>query len=420
MRIRGEHREKLLAKIGRRGVEPGSSPVHEVRHEPLHIRAGKLRHALQLLRRENGVGSQIAQDPREVRRRRSRDDRLDIHARERAREVDVHARQAQAGHVEAREVEPLGERRRIERERAAQRRLVHREQTLEVHAALGLLLQRGEALAREHIDLGVGELLPHDLGIRGAVHEGAREFRRVGDALGERGGLGGGAGLHHAHDAQVEAALHLLRHIIRVVGHVGPAACLVVLAIRVDRAQDLETRPERIVVGEIDIRLGYLDLARAAHRAFHHGVELGGVEHADAVEGVVGDLAAAREHEHAFVRGARPPTGHHVVLLVEQIGVVDHLGEGRGVSHAGAGHGRGARAARHGGAHGVGRQPHRAARGVRAVHERRDAVVVLHGRHLVLAPRDLAVDIILETRHVVRLHAGEHVGEHREHRDLVV
>ena len=242
---------------------------------------------------------------------------------------------------------------------------------------------------------------------------------RVGDALRERRGLGRRARLHHTHDLEVEAVRDLLPYERGVIGHVRPTARLGVLAVEIGGGQHLEARPQGILVGEVHVDLGHIDLARAAHGAVHHAIELGGVEHAEAVKRVVGNLAAGREHEHAFIGLARPTTGHHVVLLVEQLGIVNHLVEGGGARHHRARHGGRARPAGHSRGQGVGRDLDRIGTLVRAVHERRDAVIVLDGGHLSFELIGVLIEEGLEARHVVRLHAGEHVGEHGEHGNLI-
>ena len=278
----------------------------------------------------------------------------------------------------------------------------------------------------------------------------------VGHALGKRARLGGAVGPHHAHDLEVEAARNLLAHEVRVVGHISPAAGLVVLAVGVGRAQHLERDAQRIVVGEVDIRIGNLDRAVRAHGAVDQLVELLGVQHADAVERVVADLPARGEHEHRLVRGLRPATGHHVVLRVEQGLVVEHLVEGGGGSHHRARHGAARGTAAHGRRERVGAELHgaggrggvggggvaragvaragvaragvtragvtragvaRFATRALAEHERRDAVVVLDGVDVVGDAVAAAVEERLEAPEVVGLHAREHVLEHGRLRD---
>ena len=73
-------------------------------------------------------------------------------------------------------------------------------------------MQGRERLAGEHVDVRIAELLLDDLRVGRARHELLGEAVRVGDTLRERGGFCRGAGLHHAHDLEVQTACDLLRH----------------------------------------------------------------------------------------------------------------------------------------------------------------------------------------------------------------
>ena len=75
-----------------------------------------------------------------------------------ARKVNI-----QPGQVKTRQVHTAGstrERRRIERERALQCRLVHAEHATQINALLGLALQLVEGFARKDIRLGGGQAAP--------------------------------------------------------------------------------------------------------------------------------------------------------------------------------------------------------------------------------------------------------------------
>ena len=312
----------LLHELGVVGVErarvlapPGDEALREL--------APQARGLLELVERERRVGELLVEDGREVRARHAGHERLHVHLSGDAREVDAHAGEVNLGRVEGRL-----EAARVEREGGAERGLVDREQALEVDPLAGLLLERLEALAGEDVGLGVGELLLHDLRARRALHQGLGEAVGVGDAGGERLGVAALVGPDDADHVEVEPGVDGGAHEVLVGGHVRPAPRLGVSAVGVRGADDLEAETEGVVVGEVDLLLLHLGLPRRpAHGGRDHLREFGGVEDADAVEGVVGDAPALREDEHAFVRLGRPAAGHHVVLGLEERLVVDHLVE---------------------------------------------------------------------------------------------
>ena len=100
---------------------------------------------------------QTVKDTREIWGWRFGHDVAEVDVLPNARKVNVQTRQ-----IDTRKVHTAGctrERRRIERERALERRLVHTEHAAQIHALLGLALQLIERLARKDIRLGMGELL---------------------------------------------------------------------------------------------------------------------------------------------------------------------------------------------------------------------------------------------------------------------
>ena len=126
---------------------------------------GKRSHLPHLLGRE----FQTVKDTREIWGWRFCHDVAEVDVLANARKINI-----QPGQIDTRKVHTAGctrERRRIERERALERRLVHTEHAAQIHALLGLALQFIERLARKDIRLGAGELLLHNLRIGGALHK---------------------------------------------------------------------------------------------------------------------------------------------------------------------------------------------------------------------------------------------------------
>ena len=242
---------------------------------------------------------QTVKDTREIWGWRFCHDVAEVDVLANARKVNVQPRQ-----IDARKVHTAGrtrERRRIERERALERRLVHTEHAAQINALLGLALQFVEGFARKDIRLGVGKLLLHNLRIGGALHKLASQRMRIGNARGQCARIGRLVRSHHAHNAHVNTVGNLGRHKVGIVRHVSPHAGLFVFAIRIGRRQHLKRGRQRIVVGKVGAGLGRFDPTVSRHSAVYQIVELIDVQRTDAIERVVAHRTAARKHHHGFV-----------------------------------------------------------------------------------------------------------------------
>ena len=251
-------------------------------------------------------------DAREIWGRRFGHDVAEVDVLPNARKVKV-----QPGQVDTRKVYTAGrarERRRIERERALQRRLVHTEHTAQIHALLGLALQLVKGFARKDIRLGVGKLLLHNLRIGSTLHKLASQRMRIDNARGQCARVCRLVGSHHAHNAHVNTVGNLGFHKVGVARHVSPHAGLFVFAIGIGRRQHLKRRGQCIVVGKVAAGLGRLDLAVGRHGTVNQVVELIDIQRADTVERVVAHRSAARKHHHGLVGGRRPMAGNDIVL----------------------------------------------------------------------------------------------------------
>ena len=361
---------------------------------------------------------QTVKDTREIWGWRFGHDVAEVDVLTNARKVNV-----QPGQVDARKVHTAGsarERRRIERERALQRRLIHAEHTAQIHALFGLALQLIERLARKDIRLGVGELLLHNLRIGGALHKLASQRMRVGNARRQRARVGGLVRLHHAHNVHVNTVGNLGGHKVGVARHIGPHAGLFVFAIRIGRRQHLKRRGQRIVVGKVGAGLGRFDPTVGRHGAVNQIVEFIDIQRTDAVERVVAHRAATRKHHHGFVSRRRPMPRHDVVLAVEQALVVNHFVEDRGSHGLHAHRCCRARAAAHGLGHGIGHQTHGLLVSLaRAIDNRRYAIAVLNSVDLFVDTIAAVVKPCLKARHVVGLNARKHILYGRDHGNLI-
>ena len=334
------------------------------------------------------------------------------------RKVDI-----QPGQVKTRQVHTAGctrERRRIERERALERRLVHTEHAAQIHALLGLALQFIERLARKDIRLGAGELLLHNLRIGGAFHKLASQRMCIGNARRQRARIGRLVRSHHAHNAHINTVGNLGRHKVGIVRHVSPHAGLFVFAIRIGRRQHLKRRGQRIVVGKVGTGLGRFDPTVSRHSAVNQIVKLIDIQRTDAVERVVAHRTAARKHHHGFVGRRGPMTGDDIVLAVEQALVVNHLVKDRGSHGFHAHRCRRTRTSAHGLGHGVGHQPDRLLIALAGtIDNRRYTVAVLDGVDFFIDAVATGIEPCLKARHVVGLNACKHVLYGRNHGDLI-
>ena len=191
-------------------------------------------------------------------------------------------------------------------------------------------MQLIERLARKDIRLGVGELLLHNLRIRGAFHKLTSQCMRIGNARGQCARVGRLVRSHHAHNAHVDTVGNLGRHKVGIVRHVSPHAGLFVFAIRISRRQHLKRGRQRIVVGKVGAGLGRFDPTVSRHSAVYQIVELINIQRTDAIERIVAHRTAARKHHYGFVGRRGPMTGDDIVLAVEQALVFNHLVKDRG------------------------------------------------------------------------------------------
>ena len=383
-------------------------------HKTLKQLVGKRAHLLHLL----GCEFQAVEDAREIGSRRLDHDVAEVDVLANARKVDIQARQ-----IDARKIHAAGrtrERRRIERERALESRLVHAEHAAQVHALLGLALQLVKRFVGKDIRLGMSKLLLDNLRIGRALHKLASQCMRVGNTRRQRARVGSLVGLHHAHNAHVNAIGNLGCHKVGVARHVSPHAGLFVFAIRIGRRQHLKRRGQRIVVGKVGAGLGRFDPTVSRHSAVYQIVELIDIQRTDAVERVVAHRTAARKHHHGFVGRRGPMTGDDIVLAVEQALVVDHLVKDRGSHGIHARHRRRARATAHGLGHSVGNKPDGLLVSLaRAIHDRRHAVAVLNGVDLFVDAVAPVVEPRLKARHVVGLNARKHILYGCDHGNLI-
>ena len=376
---------------------------------------GQRSHLLHLIGRK----FQAIEDAREIWGWRFCHDVAEIDILANVRKVNV-----QTGQIDVREINAAAgntrECRRIERERALERRLVHTEHAAQIHALLGLALQFVERLARKDIRLGVDELLLHNLRIGGALHKLASQCMRIGNARGQCARVGRLVRSHHAHNAHVNTVGNLGRHKVGIVRHVGPHAGLFVFAIGIGRRQHLKRRGQRIVVGKVGASLGRFDPTVSRHSAVNQIVELIDIQRADAVERIVAHRAAARKHHYGFVGRRGPMTGDDIVLAVEQALVVNHLVKDRGSHGFHAHRCRRARASAHCLGHGVGHQPDRLLIALAGtIDNRRYTVAVLNGVDLFIDAVATGIEPCLKARHVVGLNARKHILYGRNHGNLI-
>ena len=357
---------------------------------------------------------QAVKDAREIWGWRFGDDVAEVDILPYARKVNV-----QPGQVDTRKVHTAGsarERRRIERERTLERRLVHAEHAAQIHALLGLALQFIERLARKDIRLGMGKLLFYDLRIGGAFHKLASQCMRIGNARRQRTRVGGLVRSHHAHNTHVNTVGNFGRHKVGVARHVSPHAGLFVFAIGIGRRQHLKRRGQCIVVGKVGAGLGRFDPAVSRHGAVNQAVELIDIQRADAVERVVAHYAAARKHHHSLVGGRRPMAGNDIVLAIEQTLVVNHFVKDRGPHGLHAHRCRRARASAHGLGHSVGDKPDGLLVAlVQTIDNRRHTVTILDSVYLFVDTVAAVVKPCLKARHIVRFNACEHILYGRDH-----
>ena len=365
-----------------------------------------------------GCKLQPIEDTREIGGWRLRHDVAEVDILPYARKVNV-----QLGQVKTRRVHTAGNTREhggIERERALERRLVHTEHAAQIHALFGLALQFVEGFARKDIRLGVGELLPHNLRIGGALHKLASQRMCIGNARRQRTRIGRLVRAHHTHDVYVDAIGNLGGHKVGVTRHVGPHAGLFVFAIGIGRRQHLKRRGQRIVVGKVGAGLGCFDPTVGRHGTVYQIVELIDIQRTDAVERIVAHRTAARKHHHGFVGRRGPMTGDDIVLAVEQALVVNHLVKDRGSHGFHAHRCRRTRASAHSLGHCVGNKPNGLLIALAGtIDNRRYTVAVLNGVDLFVDTVAAVVKPCLKARHVVGLNARKHILYGRDHGNLI-
>ena len=361
---------------------------------------------------------QTVKDTREIWGRRFGHDVAEVDVLTNARKVNI-----QPGQIKTRQVHTAGntrERRRIERERALERRLVHTKHAAQIHALLGLALQLIERLARKDIRLGMRKLLLHNLRIGGALHKPASQRMRIGNARRQRARIGRLVRSHHAHNVHVDTVGNLGGHKVGITRHVGPHAGLFVFAIGIGRRQHLKRRGQRIVVGKVGAGLGRFDPTVGRHGAVNQVVELIDIQRTDAVERIVAHRTAARKHHYGFVGRRGPMTGDDIVLAVEQALVFNHLVKDRGSHGFHAHRCRRARASAHGLGHGVGHQPDGLLIALAGtIDNRRYTVAVLNGVDLFIDAVATGIEPCLKARHVVGLNARKHILYGRDHRNPI-
>jgi len=361
---------------------------------------------------------QTVKDTREIWGRRFGHDVAEVDVLTNARKVNI-----QPGQIKTRQVHTAGntrERRRIERERALERRLVHTKHAAQIHALLGLALQFIERLARKDIRLGMRKLLLHNLRIGGALHKPASQRMRIGNARRQRARIGRLVRSHHAHNVHVDTVGNLGSHKVGVARHVGPYAGLFVFAIRIGRRQHLKRRGQRIVVGKVGTGLGRFNPTVSRHSAVNQIVKLIDIQRTDAVERVVAHRTAARKHHHGFVGRRGPMTGDDIVLAVEQALVVNHLVKDRGSHGFHAHRCRRARASAHCLGHSVGNKPDGLLIALAGtIDNRRYTVAVLDGVDFFIDAVATGIEPRLKARHVVGLNACKHILYGRDHGNLI-
>ena len=145
------------------------------------------------------------------------------------------------------------------------------EQRVHVERAFVVFLF-AEGLAREHVDVGLGQLVLHDLAGGRLVDDVPREGRGVVQACAQHGGARVLARLHDADDVQVLAVLHQGAHEVLVVRLVLPHAELLVVLVEVCGVDQLESDAQDVVVGiGVDVVGGFHVLF--GRELLHHAVE---------------------------------------------------------------------------------------------------------------------------------------------------
>ena len=122
---------------------------------------------------------------------------------------------------------------------------------------------------------------------------------------------------------KVEALTHIGPYVVDIIATFN-GVCLIGLFKEIGGGEKLELHIKKLLVGEgVDLR----GLVGAVHKILHLLLNILGVKHTEHIESHLAYLIIGVYDEHYLVVLGGPCTGNHLVLLIKDLLIVDHLGE---------------------------------------------------------------------------------------------
>ena len=201
---------------------------------------------------------------------------------------------------------------------------------------LGGVLGSLEAKTGEHVHGGSSLLLVDDLALGVLLENVVGEHLGIADSAGDAGCGCAILGADDTGDLYLHAVLCDEAVLIEgeAIAHIGPYVVDLVTALdgiglvgldeKVGGGEKLELQAKQILVG-VGIHLG--GLVVAAHQVSHLVLDVLGIKHTEHIEGHLADLVVGVDYQDDLVVLGGPLTCDDLVLLVEDILIVDHLGK---------------------------------------------------------------------------------------------
>ena len=320
----------------------------------------------------------------------------------------VHVREVEGAEVERAEVE-LGQIHAVCLEQVFDFVLVHCEQLRHIRL-FAVFVFVVKPFAGEHVRVGVVHLCLDDLGFSCRLHHVSGQRSGVADADLRRL-RAVAARLGNAHDPERFGVLQQVFDIFLVAAVVCPNAVLLVVGVERGGRQQAEFRSQNLIIAIAPAGRhggGFLSLCKRADQL----VQLLGVFQPQHIERHIGDLAARRQRDHAFVAALRPLAGFERIVFLRDRLVLRQLKKGVGVGKGGIQPVGGAVFGRE-----AQRVEHRArvhlpvAVAVDLIDARRHVVAVFDRLHVAVDVAVAAFKVGFERFEVIGRHAREHGGD---------